>query len=221
MFTIEYVDGHKSQQQHMNISLTMTKHGCEKMIKDIVPIAIICSFTFLIHSGIKRMVTIHRARTRTTKISFLVMTTTSFFHIVLCILCLGMSSVPFLQLIPGLDHQLLMEPVKTFIQPFQIIQPYGLSNGYGLFRRMTGVGKNNNRLGLGWAGVQPSIVERPEIIVEGFSMKNNDWRELKFRWKPGNVNDMPKQVAPHQPRVSAFCLFVLSCSATFTKTSLY
>ena len=82
-------------------------------------------------------------------------------------------------------------------------------NGYGLFRRMTGVAPNNEHAGnltnVGWGGLPPSIVARPEIILEGmFANPNNgtgEWKELIFRWKPGPVTAMPKQVAPHQPRL--------------------
>mmetsp|Transcript_16336 Transcript_16336/g.19964 ORF Transcript_16336/g.19964 Transcript_16336/m.19964 type:complete len:283 (-) Transcript_16336:13-861(-) len=100
-----------------------------------------------------------------------------------------------------------MKPIEYFIQPWQQIQPFGLSNSYGLFRRMTGVGTydrhqhHDNREEEGYGGLPPSIVKRPEIILEGFSVKTNKWRELNFRWKPGNIYEMPKQVAPHQPRL--------------------
>lgn len=55
---------------------------------------------------------------------------------------------------------------------------------------------------MGWAGLPPSIVERPEIVLEGvFEGDNNySWTKLNFRWKPGNVRERPLQVAPHQPR---------------------
>jgi hypothetical protein len=56
----------------------------------------------------------------------------------------------------------------------------------------------------GWAGLEPSVVQRPEIILEAQYENQNDtstWHELDFRWKPGNVNQRPLQVAPHQPRL--------------------
>ena len=125
------------------------------------------------------------------------------FHVTVCLFCVGMMSVPFIHLNLGFEEQLSMAPSAMFVAPWQTMRPYGFSNSYGLFRRMTGVGNNNNYASeQGWAGVPPSIVERPEIILEGLFMKDNVWKELKFRWKPGNVYDMPKQVVPHQPRVS-------------------
>jgi len=97
-----------------------------------------------------------------------------------------------------------MTPSHMFMKPYQLLQPYGVSNSYGLFRQMTGVGdssKFDQEVNWGWTELPPSIVERPEIILEGFFIKEEKWRELNFRWKPGDVMKRPKQVAPHQPRV--------------------
>mmetsp|Transcript_8643 Transcript_8643/g.12947 ORF Transcript_8643/g.12947 Transcript_8643/m.12947 type:complete len:677 (+) Transcript_8643:78-2108(+) len=194
MFTLKFADEY--ERKDINISLAMTKNQCNNMIEQTVPAAIIMSFLFLSVSGIKGV-------NAATKGKSIVSVLTTLFHLLTCFLCLGILSVPFLQLTQGLHHQSAMAPARLFIQPWSFVQPYGFSNGYGLFRRMTGVGNNqkydaNNQ---GWAGVPPSIVSRPEIILEGLFAKNNSWRELNFRWKPGNVYDMPKQVAPHQPRL--------------------
>jgi hypothetical protein len=62
----------------------------------------------------------------------------------------------------------------TWLQPFEII------NRYGLFAVMT--------------------TTRPEIIIEG-SDDRVTWKEYSFRYKPGNLHrDLPF-VAPHQPRL--------------------
>ncbi|KER19358.1 hypothetical protein T265_11846 [Opisthorchis viverrini] len=63
------------------------------------------------------------------------------------------------------------------------LRPYHLTNGYGLFRRMTGVGG------------------RPEVILEGAPSMEGPWTEYHFRFKPGRVNRTPPVVIPHQPRV--------------------
>lgn len=62
----------------------------------------------------------------------------------------------------------------NYIEPFRIV------NGYGLFRVMT--------------------KSRSEIILEG-SADGVDWLPYEFRWKPGDVNQPPCWVAPHQPRL--------------------
>lgn len=46
-----------------------------------------------------------------------------------------------------------------------------LTNAYGLFRKMTGVGG------------------RPEVIIEGSNSMEGPWLEYHFRYKPGHVND--------------------------------
>jgi hypothetical protein len=68
-------------------------------------------------------------------------------------------------------------PIATlgeFVEPFRIV------NGYGLFRVMT--------------------KSRPEIILEG-SADGTDWLSYEFKWKPGDLNQAPRWVAPHQPRL--------------------
>ncbi|XP_078534006.1 lipase maturation factor 2 [Lissotriton helveticus] len=67
-------------------------------------------------------------------------------------------------------------------QMYNLVDRYQLTNSYGLFRRMTGVGG------------------RPEVIVEG-SYDNESWKEIEFMYKPGNISAPPPFVAPHQPRL--------------------
>ena len=65
-------------------------------------------------------------------------------------------------------------PSLAWITPFRSV------NTYGLFADMT--------------------ESRPEIIVEG-SNDRISWKTYQFRWKPGELSDAPKWVAPHQPRL--------------------
>ncbi|MGE0268093.1 MAG: lipase maturation factor family protein [Candidatus Omnitrophota bacterium] len=58
--------------------------------------------------------------------------------------------------------------------------PFLLSNGYGLFAVMT--------------------TKRPEIIIEG-SHDGRFWDAYEFKYKPGDLNRRPPQVAPFQPRI--------------------
>ena len=75
-------------------------------------------------------------------------------------------------------------------------RPYMVTSTYGLFRRMTGMGKSKKDP----FGREVSTVERPEIIVEG-SYDGNSWSEIHFLYKPGKVDIAPPIVAPHQPRL--------------------
>jgi hypothetical protein len=60
------------------------------------------------------------------------------------------------------------------------LAPLRSTSSYGLFAVMT--------------------TERPEIVIEG-SLDGNEWREYRFRYKPGDVTRAPRLVAPHQPRL--------------------
>lgn len=61
------------------------------------------------------------------------------------------------------------------------LDPFRLAPGYGLFRTMT--------------------TTRPEIILEG-SRDGVSWFAYDFVWKVDDLDDRPKFVAPHQPRVA-------------------
>ncbi len=60
------------------------------------------------------------------------------------------------------------------------IYPFSTFNNYGLFSVMT--------------------TTRPEIILEG-SHDGEHWQPYVFRYKPGPLDEAPRWVAPHQPRV--------------------
>lgn len=128
---------------------------------------------------------------------------TKIFHSIVCLLVIGMVAVPLSQIFP--NERVIQTSFGPVVQQFA--RPYLLVNGYGLFRRMTGVGQVPSNVRTGWAGLPPSVVARPEIVLEGVYNVTGDsseeaWEELVlFRWKPGIVSDMPWQVAPHQPRL--------------------
>ncbi|KAG7354023.1 lipase maturation factor [Nitzschia inconspicua] len=124
-------------------------------------------------------------------------------HAIVCMLVIGMMAVPFSQISPN-SYSYFYSTFGSLVTNHA--KPYLLVNGYGLFRRMTGVGQVPYGARPGWAGLSPSIVERPEIALEGVYISTDEttesWEELTvFRWKPGKVSDMPWQVAPHQPRL--------------------
>lgn len=184
MFDIQKVQvGIETQ---ITIVLSWTKSFCEVVIEYCVPAVIALVYIQLGYNFISM---------RKKRISAL-------FHVAACAACLGISSVPFLNLSPGVGSSTwTMLPTRCFVEPWRVVQPYHFSNGYGLFRQMTGVGSHglhNERFG--WGGLPPSMVERSEIVLEG-QLSSGEFRELKFRWKPGNVTKQPRQVAPHQPRL--------------------
>jgi len=71
----------------------------------------------------------------------------------------------------------------------QFVAKTHVSNGYGLFRHMTGVGENGD-------------AARPEITLEAsYDEEGSNWTPLVFKYKPGAADVAPKFVAPHQPRL--------------------
>ena len=121
-------------------------------------------------------------------------------HGIVCIVVIGMTALPFFSLTQTLQRRGFVGSTTFFAPLYQeYARPYHLANGYGLFRRMTGVGATPGGE-IGWAGLPPSVVERPEIILEA-QLENGEWQELNFRWKPGDATSLPRQVAPHQPRL--------------------
>ena len=66
------------------------------------------------------------------------------------------------------------ESVVRFVDPFQLV------NSYGLFAVMT--------------------TRRDELVLEG-SNDGVTWQELPFKFKPQGLNDAPRWVAPYQPRL--------------------
>ena len=77
---------------------------------------------------------------------------------------------------------------------------------------MTGVGDGATYSASEWgtAGLPPSVVARPEIVLEGLFDKRaeveeggtvDEWRELKFLYKPGQLDKAPVWAAPYQPRL--------------------
>lgn len=61
------------------------------------------------------------------------------------------------------------------------ISPFHICSSYGLFRTMT--------------------IDRPEIILEG-SSNGLTWVAYDFKWKPDRLDERPRFIAPHQPRVA-------------------
>jgi len=75
----------------------------------------------------------------------------------------------------------LLGPVIPPLRLLNIItEPFGISNGYGLFAVMT--------------------TERDEIIIEG-SNDRLTWLQYEFPFKPGDIRRPPPIVAPYQPRL--------------------
>ncbi len=93
---------------------------------------------------------------------------------------LTVAALLVLALMQLLDSLASRVVAPMFSKPLAAIQPFEITNSYGLFAVMT--------------------TTRPEIIIEG-SNDQLDWREYQFPYKPGNTHRGLPWVAPYQPRL--------------------
>jgi hypothetical protein len=223
------------------VELKWTLDQCNGMLVGVVPNAVRLTFILVALNALQKLCGLLFKNTDTPRKHSKVATIGSvMFQSAFHVACIGATALPLLMLAVQQLHLHPGErmPWKTydfFLPLWRHVQPYGVANSYGLFRRMTGVGTmppgagNNN---MGWAGLPPSVVARPELILEGVfrntttstsiissitaqnayddlsstpgveeEAEEDVWREINFRWKPGNVLKRPRQVAPHQPRL--------------------
>lgn len=214
MFQIKNVSSANNESNwwsDWNIVMTFSLENCNKMIESCIPTSVLIAWILLSFSIIK-------AITSQPNYKFLFIA-----RGLVCAIWIGILAIPSLSLTQNLQNKGFVAS-DIFSMLWKETRYLQLSSGYGLFRRMTGVGIDPNQYvafqqnkelqtRFGWAGLPPSIVARPEIIFEGlFKSSNgkednssmstaNEWKEIAFRWKPGKLDDPPKQVAPHQPRL--------------------
>ena len=118
-------------------------------------------------------------------------------RIALVSLCLAVymtsSSVTFISVSSRLRGKLPGFAMETY----RHVQPLHITTAYGLFRRMTGMGRDERDE----FGRSVTVAARPEIIVEVSDDQGKTWHEVSFAYKPGRVDRTPPIVAPHQPRL--------------------
>lgn len=74
-------------------------------------------------------------------------------------------------------------PSSSIIETsYNLLNPYHITNSYGLFRRITGVGG------------------RPELIIKG-SLDGIHWEDYILPYKPQELTTRPKFNIPYQPRL--------------------
>jgi hypothetical protein len=202
MFDLSFVD----DDEHWSVSLRLSKKDCDGLSEWIVPIATVGTMALIIWSCVANMMMASSQQRARKTMATTTTTTMTMFHGLVCVLAVGIMAVPMCSLTPNLERDGFLGS-KLIFAPLWLsyARPYRLANPYGLFRRMTGVGHASSS-SKGWAGQPPSVVERPEIILEGVfdggtEEEGERWYELSFRWKPGDPRLVPQQVAPHQPRL--------------------
>jgi len=73
-----------------------------------------------------------------------------------------------------------LEVPHEWVRLTRPLEPYYITNTYGLFAVMT--------------------TRRPEIVIEG-SNNGREWATYEFKYKAGDLHRMPPWVAPYQPRL--------------------
>lgn len=125
---------------------------------------------------------------------------TSLISLITAVIIVVMSSRP-LRAFGNLEGSSIIhknEYIKKLINIFEPVENFHIFNGYGLFRRMTGVGEWKDLHGI---EKDISITSRPEVILEGLDSEKLEWKEIPFYYKPGNVDKSPPINQPHQPRL--------------------
>ena len=191
------------ERQVIGLRLALSKYDCNTLMEKTVPVCCVSVVAFTILGGVHLM-----AKETSTKRHLGLLINT-----LVCSYCVIATAEPLFGLTRSMKQPILFERILQAVPHGNIMSP----SGYGLFRRMTGLGRvptSGSGESYGWAGVSPSVVARPEIITEAVieDAKHNEehvtinteneelWQELNFRWKPGNITHWPSQVAPHQPR---------------------
>ncbi|QPJ66488.1 MAG: DUF393 domain-containing protein [Candidatus Nitrohelix vancouverensis] len=82
------------------------------------------------------------------------------------------------QTVPMIDRS--YKPSGLIAQANRWVSPFHSINSYGLFAWMTTL--------------------RREIVIQG-SRDGKEWLDYTFKWKPGALDEAPRFVAPHQPRL--------------------
>jgi hypothetical protein len=98
-------------------------------------------------------------------------------------LIMGGIAIPIVLITGSYMAQLLPRSSGPPALLFPLVQrayPYYIANRYGLFARMT--------------------TTRPEIVIEGRNA-GGEWKAYSFKYKPDHLDEAPRRVAPHQPRL--------------------
>ena len=165
------------------LSLAFTTKSVPTTLQWTIPAVIVFIFAVVISSSCLQMKTVvvrvHPSkRWKILRISFLICT------LLISLFILALSSFT----LTTLDAHVMETYVPPVVKSMYVkTQAWAVAHPYGLFRSMTGVGKNNT-------------VARPEIIIEG-SEDGKLWKEFHFKYKPGDFQIAPTFIAPHQPRL--------------------
>nr|CAD7203946.1 unnamed protein product [Timema douglasi] len=161
----------------LDLNIAFTKQEFDWALSKALPAVIYVGLSSLtIHILKAVMLSVLEPQTTFAKLTTVLSTV---FYSAAALFIFGISIVPFSTLHP-VGNTTVIPAMREWHTRLDHLH---LTNSYGLFRRMTGVGG------------------RPEVIIVGSNNMEGPWKEYNFLYKPGNVNNTPPFVAPHQPRL--------------------
>nr|CAD7433739.1 unnamed protein product [Timema monikensis] len=161
----------------LDLNIAFTKQEFDWALSKALPAVIYVGLSSLtIHILKAVMLSVLEPQTTFAKVTTLLSTV---FYSAAAMFIFGISIVPFSTLHP-VGNTTVIPAMREWHSRLDHLH---LTNSYGLFRRMTGVGG------------------RPEVIIVGSNNMEGPWKEYNFLYKPSNVNNTPPFVAPHQPRL--------------------
>ncbi|XP_054269593.1 lipase maturation factor 2-like [Macrosteles quadrilineatus] len=172
LYTLKYQDG------KINSKIAFTKKEFDLALSKGLPAVIVVGLASLVITSLQALLSAV-SQTSSSFFSKLFSLLSTLFYITASAFIFTDSLVPFSTLHPS-GNATVLPVVRDWHTRLSHLH---VTNAYGLFRRMTGVGG------------------RPEIIIEGSNDVKGPWLEYHFLYKPGDVNRSPPFVAPHQPRL--------------------
>ncbi len=89
--------------------------------------------------------------------------------------------------LPLMSEMILQKPAAVLSDWSHTLRRFGIGNVYHVFPTMQ--------------------TERHELIIQG-SNDRKEWKTYPFHHKPGDLNQLPKFIVPHQPRLDWMIWFV-------------
>jgi hypothetical protein len=179
----------KNKWLPISIRFVPTVEETQAWIALVLPRMIIGSFCVIFVSGLWQMLIVfisHRNGCTVKQILYLIWTLCISVHVFVA------STMTFSTLDHSFQEKLLFSS-NIFKNAYVLTEKFHVVHPYGLFRRMTGIGKLKNE--------GEMILARPEIILEKTFDQGQTWKEFSFHYKPGDLFTSPRRAMPFQPRL--------------------
>eukprot|EP00794_Sanderia_malayensis_P009003 gene9003-9965_t len=175
-WTAKIFDLRMDEDKTLHSQITFSKDEFNRFLEVSVPLSIGIGLFYFILEAAKAFYKCIQLKSAKEKFFSVAQTT---FYVLLAMFMFSVSLVPYTDIERGTQSRIWPVIHKWH----KNVDRYQVTNAYGLFRSMTGVGG------------------RPEIIIEGSNNINGPWKEYDFRYKPGKLAALPSFLIPHQPRL--------------------